>query len=71
MSRPRLTRSLVDRLMDRILGRTAPVVRERAPRRRCDACGRVVAHAMSGRPYLHRCRVELIVPKEGETTREE
>jgi hypothetical protein len=66
MSRPRLQRGLVDRMLDKLLGRPVPIVRDRAPRRRCDGCGRVVAHALSGRPYLHRCRVELIAPKEGE-----
>ena len=40
--------------------RPTPVPRHRATTRPCDLCGRTIAHTLSGRPYLHRCRPELL-----------
>jgi hypothetical protein len=48
------------------LGLTTPrAERATAQRKPCAACGRVVAHTMGGRPYVHRCRVELLQGKQG------
>jgi hypothetical protein len=40
--------------------RPARAERPTATKRACALCGRVVAHTLGGRPYLHRCRVALL-----------
>jgi hypothetical protein len=55
-----MLRALLTRLTHRFSPKPTRQPRNRATIRRCDACGRPVAHTLAGKPYLHRCRVELL-----------
>jgi hypothetical protein len=51
---------MLTRLRTIVRGWFAPAVRPKPTRRPCAGCGRVVAHTLGGRAYVHRCRVELL-----------